>query len=183
MPGALIRIDTEIKDERVLSLLKRLSSHIDNMTPVMRSVGETVLASIRRNFKEGGRPVRWKKSKRVIASGGVTLTDNAILKNSINVAAGKDWTSIGTSDKRAGLLNFGAKKGEFGTVQARVKEHIRKISQAFGKPIEPKDVKVKAHTRTQILPWGDIPAREFMMVQEEDWDEINDLLWEHLSKI
>jgi phage gpG-like protein len=39
---------------------------------------------------------------------------------------------------------------------------------------------VKAHTREMTLPWGDIPARSFMLIQDDDWDEIKDTLADFL---
>jgi len=42
----------------------------------------------------------------------------------------------------------------------RVREHTRK------------EIKIKAHDRKMDLPWGNIPARPFMMVADEDWTEI-----------
>ena len=55
----------------------------------------------------------------------------------------------------------------------RVKAHIRKIKRA-GKDGKVKVIKqqVAAHTRRQALPWGDIPARTYMMLQEQDWPKI-----------
>lgn len=57
-----------------------------------------------------------------------------------------------------------------------------KISQAFGRPIKPKKVTVKAHIRKISLPWGDIPARPFMMIQDDDWTEIKETLAEFLLR-
>ena len=79
----------------------------------------------------------------------------------------------GTSDIRAAVHNFGAKRGSFGTVQAAVRAHLRRIKG--------KEQKVRAHTRKQPMPWGDIPAREFMLLQADDLVEIKDMVGAYLT--
>ena len=169
MSGATLSLDATIKDARVRAALERLADHAADATPAMHAIGETVMTSIQRNFDAGGRPDTWPKSHRVEEDGGQTLIDKAILKNSLNVRAGKDFAAVGTADKRAGVHHFGAEAGSFGTVTAQVKAHLRTLASG-------KTVKVGAHTRRQPLPWGDIPARPFMLIQDEDWDEIHDTL-------
>ncbi len=169
-----MQINATIDDKEVQSLLGRVARRVDNMEPVLRTIGETVVRSIRKTFTVGGRPDRWPKSKRAKIQGGQTLVDTGVLKNNITVqAADKNSVTVGTSAKQAGVMHFGAKKGSFGTFAVKVKSHDRTITQAFGKQLaSPVTATVKGHTRSVKLPWGDIPARPFLMIQDEDWDEI-----------
>ena len=59
-----------------------------------------------------------------------------------------------------------------------VKAHFKKISKP-GKKKKSK-VPVKAHTKQMAVPWGDIPARPFLMVQPSDWADIKEVLQNHL---
>lgn len=176
MSGATIQLDATIKDRRVIALLERIDRHMADATPAFTAIGEIVQTSIQRNFNAGGRPDKWEKSRRAKQEGGQTLIDRAILKNSINVRAGKDFAQVGTADRRAAVHHFGAQKGSFGTVAVQVGEHLRNLASG-------KTVTVKAHTRRQELPWGDIPARPFMLVQDEDWGEIVHTLTDFLTRI
>lgn len=170
-----MQIEYTIDNAEAMDLLKQVKAKIGNMEPVMADIGETTRRSIQKTFDAGGRPAKWEKSNRVKADGGETLKLKGILKNSITVLTTKeDSVSVGTADKRARVLHAGAKKGSFGTFSHNVKSHDRKIVQVFGRVLDaPKTVTVKGHTRTVKLPWGDIPARKFMMLQDEDWVEIN----------
>ena len=104
------------------------------------------------------------------------------LMGSISVRAYNDRAEVGTNKIYAAVHQFGAAKGSFDTVEAVVRSHTRWIKQAFGREIEPRQVTVQEHKRKMVLPWGDIPARLFMMVQNEDWDEIRAELGEFLMK-
>jgi phage gpG-like protein len=102
---------------------------------------------------------------------------------SINVKPHSDRVEVGTNKIYGAVHQFGAKKGDFGTVTAKVPAHKRRISQAFGKPIKPRTITVGAHTRRMQVPWGDIPARPFLAVQPRDWDEIRSALADYLARI
>lgn len=150
-----------VEDGVVRETLDAIQRRLHDMRPAMRIIGETVRTSIVRNFEAGGRPTPWEKSKR----GGQTLVDTARLKNSLTVAAGDDAVAVGTNVVYAPTHHFGAKQGAFGTVAAQIKAHFRRAPNG-------KRYQVKAHTRQMTLPWGDIPARPFLLVQDEDWPAI-----------
>ena len=77
----------------------------------------------------------------------------------------------------AAIMHFGAKRGEFGekTFIQRVKEHVRRMRGKISR--------VRAHQRTVRLklPWGDIPARPFMLIQPEDITDITELINRYLN--
>lgn len=54
---------------------------------------------------------------------------------------------------KAGTNVVYARPHEFGMNETvPVKDHLRTIKQAFGKPIEPREVAVKAHSRKMVFP-------------------------------
>jgi len=177
MAGVAMTIS--MKDHGIEKLLNRIQKQMHNLTPVMNIVGQIVRTSIVRNFEKEGRPKRWKKHSKMTekqrGSGAAILRKENHLMNSIHSKAHKDKAVIGTNIAYAAVHQFGAKKGKFGTVQAKVREHVRRRLDG-GKTT------VKAHTRKMELPWGDIPARPFMMVQDEDWEEIRESLMDYLLK-
>lgn len=164
-------LKTSVDDREVTNALVAVAGALGNLRPAMRTVGEIVRTSIERNFAAQGRPA-WEPSARVKIAGGETLSDTGRLRRSFTVRSSERSVSVGTNVKYAPVHQFGAKKGAFGTVAASVREHIRRVAA--------KEVKVRAHTRKQLLPWGTIPARPFLMVQDEDWPEINRALMEHI---
>ncbi|WP_417913676.1 phage virion morphogenesis protein [Candidatus Electronema sp. JM] len=113
-------------------------------------VRESVIA----NFGFSGRPP-WAALEH--RKGGSPLIKSGGLKGSIYSRYDSDAAYVYTTKKYAPTHQFGAKKGEYGTATANVKEFSRKNGS-----------KVRAHTRQQQIPWGDVPARPFMLIQDED---------------
>lgn len=177
MPGATI--DVSINDSGVKDMLRRVQARVRDMTPAFRIIGATVRTSIVRNFERQGRPTRWAPhSETTRARRGkdaMILRESSRLMDSIHPTAYPDRVEIGTNVVYAATHQFGAKRGEFGTVEANVKSHMRKLASG-------KEVDVRAHTRKMVVPWGDIPARPFLMVQDEDWDEIREELADFLTR-
>jgi phage virion morphogenesis protein len=152
-----VRLKVKTDLNVINQLLQNLTGKLQDLTPVMRDVGEIVLEHIKDNFKRGTAPdgTPWKPSLRVLEQGGKTLIDRGILRNSFHVQPARRNVMVGTADVRAAVHQFGVRAGAFGTVQVTVREHFRRRA---GK--EP--VRVRSHTRRQRLPWGNIPARPFM---------------------
>lgn len=173
MTGAAINV--KIDDREVKELLNRIQRNLRDLTPAMEVIGSTVRTSIVRNFEKSGRP-KWAKHSKVTkerrGKGAKVLMAQGFaggLAGSINYRADKDSVKVGTNKIYGAVHQFGAKKGSFGSVTANIKAHLRK------------GVKVKAHTREMKLPWGDIPSRPFLMVQDEDWTEIQAALSDHIT--
>ena len=177
-----VSLSIAIEDQRIERLLGDIQRRMGNFTPAMKIIGQIVRTSIVRNFEKGGRPAKWKPlSPATLArrKGRKILMDRGMgggLAGSIHDRADKDSVTVGTNKIYAATHHFGAKKGSFGTVEASIKAHMRKITRIFGRPVKPRKVTVRAHTRKTKLPWGDIPARPFVMVQPEDWNEIRESL-------
>lgn len=58
-------IEFEYHDEKVKKLLGGIIKRMGNAKILMANIGEDVVESIQRNFEEGGRPTKWKKLKKV----------------------------------------------------------------------------------------------------------------------
>jgi len=171
-----VELQISIDDQRVRDLLKRIQARFKNLTPAMKLIGETVQASIQQNFEAGGRPQKWPdlspqtKARRAKKNKwpGQILVVSGIMKQ-ITYQADRDRVTVTAGSKYAATHHFGAKRGEFGKVAQTIQSHVRNLRSG-------KKSKVRSHKRNAVLPWGDIPARPFMMVQKEDWAEIHNIL-------
>lgn len=183
-------ITIEPHDEGIKELFGRLLKQLGDLRPVMAVAGDIVHSSILKNFEQGGRPGWRALSPVTIAQrtkirrwpGRILLRQGVAggLMGSISYQAERDRVVLSANKVYAKVHQFGAKAGSFGRFLIQVPEHTRKISKAFGRAIDPREVKVRAHEREAALPWGDIPARPFMLVQDEDWEEMRESLAEFI---
>ena len=170
----MIRLKTSIKDLGGKARLGRLAERMSNPEPAIKECGLVLLRSIAKTFKAGGRPKRWKKSKRAKAGGGKTLIDTARLKNSITMRVSGKFLRVGTSVKYAAIHHLG---GEI-TNNVRVKRHYRFVTRAFGKDIEGRKVLVKSHDRKMNTK---IQARPFLVIQKEDRRVFDRILGDYVT--
>jgi len=98
----------ESLDLKLDSIPKRLK----DLTLPNRVIGELSLRSIRKNFRVGGRPKKWKPSRRKL-TGHKTLINTTALMRSISARPEKDKLTIGTNKIYAPLMHYG------GTVRAK----------------------------------------------------------------
>ena len=158
----------KINDKEFNALLNDLKHRVNNLKPAFKVIGENIIASIQRNFRVGGRPDKWKplsdvtieqRKKKKKWPGRILMQTGGLIGSLHSVATNRK-AIVSANKKYAAVHQFGAKKGEFGEFIAHVKSHMRS-----GK-------RVRAHTRRIVVPWGDIPARPFMLVQNEDYEDI-----------
>ena len=143
-----------IEDGQVRAMLGKLAGRLGNLAPVMRNIGEIVRTSIERNFEAGGRPDKWPLSGRVKNEGGQTLSDTARLRRSFTVRGYPDRAEVGTNDIKAAIHQLG------GIIRAKNKPFLKfKIGNQW---VQKKEVR--------------IPARPFLMVQDEDWPKMTQYL-------
>jgi phage virion morphogenesis protein len=141
----MIKLTVSLDADRAKATLTAVKSKIKNMTPVMKTIGQVIRASIQKNFERGGRPEGWIKLSPATLKkrrGSKILVDTARLKNSIKIKASSDRVVVGSNVIYAAIHHFG------------------------GMACRGKKVK--------------IPARPFMMVQDEDWKEINSVAADYL---
>ena len=162
--------------------LRRLLAGVEDFGDASEAIAQLLENSVRRNFREGGRPEKWPRSKRADRDAGYgeesgqTLMDTSRLMNSIIGVGDKTSVRVGTNVEYAAAHNFGVDQ----QITQQVREHVRRITQAFGKPIDMTAVKVKSHSRKVHMK---LPQREFMLIQEEDWDDIHDMITSKLNKL
>jgi phage virion morphogenesis protein len=167
-------IEIKVEDQKVKDLLKGMQDRGENLTPVMKLIGETVRRSVEKNFDEEGRPP-WRLSRRALYTDDKTLTHTGRLRKSITYAAFNDRVEIGTNVRYAAVHQFGYS----GTVS--VGQHTRKVKTRDikeGKKTIAKGIGVvRSHQRKM-----NIPARPFLMVQDEDWQEIRDAILDYIAR-
>ena len=148
-----VRVDTG----GVSRLLTRLILNDAKRQAMLREVGEQAVQEIQMHFINQKTPegVPWKPSKRALADPvRPTLMNTNSLLNSIVWKVSGGQVSAGTNDIRAGTLNFGARKGQYGAARN-------------GAP----------------LPWGDIPARKFIGVSSGGQVKVRDVISRFLRRL
>jgi phage virion morphogenesis protein len=141
----------------------------------MRIIGEIVRTSVKKNFEAGGRPVSWKSSKAAEKEGRKTLVKTSRLMKSINARAYPDSTAVGTNVVYAAIHQKG------GDIRHPARERTIFFKQYRGGRHRGRTLfsKEKKATMGMKAKGGaytiGMPARPFIMVQDEDWQEIR---WE-----
>lgn len=158
-------ITIEVRDQELTDLIERLRRKLVNLQPVMDEIGAAVNLSVKRNFEEQGRPSKWIPSARVRRAGGQTLNDTGRLRNSFTHRASANQVVIGTNVRYAAMLHFGGKTA------ARV------IRAKNGKALNIPGIGFR---RSVNHPGSSIPARPFLMIQEQDKTIIGKILNRYL---
>ena len=148
-------VTVTIDDKAVADLLNRLQKRLSNTTPAMRVIGETIKTSVERNFAASGRPA-WAPSHRAREEGGQTLSLSGVLRRSFTVEAGNGWAAVGTNVAYAAIHQFGGKTGPH-VIRPKKKKALKTPYGLF---------------RKVNHPGSKIPARPYLRVQDEDWEEI-----------
>lgn len=142
-------IEIEFTNDEITPALERLAAGLDDMTPVMQGIGELWLASTQDRMQRGetpeGRafaprsPVTLARYAALGFSFGNPLHLTGEMRSQLSTESGADYTRLGSNAIQAAVMQFGARQGAFGQA-------------ARGGPI----------------PWGDIPARPYIGVSDED---------------
>ena len=157
MPGARLTIDAAgLAQTR--KRLGALAAAGRDLTPLMRDIGEYLLRATKDRFAEQKAPdgAPWAPlseatKRRKTRNRDRILTQDGYLGGTLAYRAAPDGLLLGSPLVYAGTHQFGAQKGAFGTTSK-------------GSPI----------------PWGDIPAREFLGLSDADRDEIGELVRDYL---
>jgi phage virion morphogenesis protein len=151
-------ISVEFDTKAIAERLSRLGDAIGDMTPVHKDIGEYMVKATRERFLRGEAPdgTKWRPKShttlaRYLAQGDGSRPDPLIgpsrrLSREVLSFATKDGVEIGSALEYAGVMQFGAAQGAFG-----------------------KD------SRNHPLPWGDIPARVWLGLSEDDERNILDI--------
>lgn len=163
----------EIQDQEVQAALERLVESGEDMSPAMRDIGEYLVESTKGRFRTGTAPdgTPWAPNSeatiraalyrmgRKAPPKGATLPakrpgigESRRLGQEIHYRAGPQDVEVGSALIYAGTFHLGARKRQYG-------------SDSAGRPI----------------PWGDIPARPFVGLSEEDGGAIEEIVAEFLE--
>jgi phage gpG-like protein len=94
MSGLSIKVES-IEME---AMLNELAGRMGDLTPVMQTIGEIIMEQTDTAFETGVAPdgQAWPASERAMATGGQTLIDTAVLRNSITVQATENQVEVGS---------------------------------------------------------------------------------------
>ena len=184
-------IEIKVKDSELEKFLREISKRCEDLLPVMKGVAGLMHEAVEENFEQQGRPTKWRGLSQVTIRfrkrrgywPGKILQMRGELAASITEDATKNKAVVGTNKAYAAVHQFGAKKGSFGEFTIKIREHMRRITHAFGKPLKkPRSVKVREHTRRVRLPWGDIPARPYLVITDEDIEIIKESIADFIQR-
>lgn len=161
-----MKITIEANPAPILAALQKLSKNYSNMAPVMDVIGQALVNSAEDRFKEGKGPDNqvWKPLSEVTLSrrrkegkGAKPLRDTGVLMNSLTRNFGRDWVEVGSPEPYAAFQHYGARKGAFGRGS------------------------YKTRRGSFPIPWGDVPGRPYLGLNQEDEEDIMDILQRFLS--
>ena len=152
----------EINDDQVNTAMTRLSYNLSDNSELMQELGEILVASAQDRMTEGvqpdGQPFAPRSQTTIDRyhalqrSYGKPLTQSGDLRLGLFYQHGTDHVEYGSNAIQAAVMQFGARKGAFGT-----------------------------GARGQSIPWGDIPARPYIGLSEDDRTAIVEVTEEWLQ--
>jgi phage gpG-like protein len=154
-------------------VIKGLNKLSISTSQIFKLIGQRLLIDVDLRFNQAIEPdgTPWKPLKPGYRPGGQILQLNRILKRSIIPRTTGKTLEIGTNEEYARLHQFGSSDS------VSVPSHTRVINQAFGKPISPKTVNVKAHTKNQ-----NVPARPFLGISKPQINMITKVIEDQIKK-
>jgi phage gpG-like protein len=151
----MIRI--ELKEDEISAMLARVSRSLADTTDLMNDLGRVLVKTTKDRIEAGLTPVgtpfaprspatldRYAALKKVY---GKPLNVSLEMRQGIFHQYGNDYAEVGSNAIQAAVMQFGAPAGAFGA--------------SIGK-----DKLGRDHFHS--IPWGDIPARPFLGISDED---------------
>ncbi|OTG68302.1 phage virion morphogenesis protein [Acinetobacter sp. ANC 4470] len=129
----------QINNDELIRQLEKVAQRLSHPKDLTSAIALTLLSTTEDNFDAQGRPA-WAGLSPVTEARrkpGKILSQSGQLRNSIQPDSNNDEASISTSDPKAATHQFGVKQGQYGRSR-----------------------------RGGPLPWGNIPARGFMPMDE-----------------
>ena len=195
----------EIEDAELRKALKDAQDALgkQGMSEMFKSIGEDLVASTKLRFSTSTAPdgSRWlanarstierfvnegkyySKSGKLNSKGSAMVAGKRPLVGHLGALASNifsqvesDALVVGSSMPYARVQQEGAKQGEFGRVIASNLQRFRKFDE--------KDFRRYSGTKKgHPLPWGDIPARPFLGISEQDREAIIGVIERRLAQI
>lgn len=155
--------------------------------PPLRRIGVVMQAMVSRNFQEGGRPERWEplteNTKASRSKGGdVPLQDTGALKKSVNVRVNyPDQVAAYSRHHTAGYHQFGTRPY---IIKPTRPGGVLKftVKGAGGRDARGRFKASKRGAIAQLVNHPGLPARPFMVWQEDGVERIRKLLLDELLK-
>ena len=163
-----MEIKVEIKDQEVNTRLERLMTRTRNTMPAMREIGAIVRRSVVKYFEAGGRPDKWKP-----------LAAATILKT----IRREDFTKAGRLKPASGKrLRQGVPLSDTGALKNSISYKAFPDKVAIGPKASIPYARIhqlggQAGRGRKVT----IPARPYLMVQDEDWTEIRAVLARYIT--
>ena len=154
-----MQIQVQIQGETDALLEKMAALSHFRKYAVMKNVSELLRSSTLDRVRSTQSPdgMKWAESARAERTGGLTLTETSILKNSIHSIASGTGAAVGTNTIYAATHQFGA---EDRTIRAKKGKYLRFQTGNGWVTVEKVTV--------------NIPARPFLGISEEDQKEIRE---------
>lgn len=165
MAGATITVSVD--SERAGRALKLAAQHCKDLRPALKSIGEHMLRSVDRNFAAEGRPMKWRP-----------------------------WSMATIESRRGGRGKTYTKKGQLRAATSRMLTASKiltmssRLRRSVTYQVQPESVLVGTNViYAAIHQFGGecgrgkmvrMPARPYLMVQDEDWDAIADIVYSHV---
>lgn len=158
--------------------IKQILKNCKNLKKPLREIATDMKKETLKNFDNERSYLgeKWKKSARAKKDSGKTLQDTGRLYKSFTKYSDNNVARVGTNVIYARALNKGLEKGETGTFNVVIKSHYRRVGK------NKKKVKVKSHTRTIKVPWGDIPAYNFLGITKKRKNKYRNILLQHIRR-
>ena len=153
--------------DKLIEIMKDRAVHLK---PIMAVTGNMVVKSVRQNFRDGGRPEKWEKSKK---PKGMTLVGTGALMKSIHYKVDDDGMGVTVMtgpQKYAAIHQFG---GQTKPHEIRAKNR-KAIPLTFGG--------VTIFRKKVNHPGSKIPARPYMLLQDEDIKIIENMMIQHITE-
>jgi phage virion morphogenesis protein len=160
------KITVDIQDKELKDLLTALTKRATDLKPAMKEVGDIVRSSIIRNFEAGGRPERWQPNALSTIMAGRGRSRTYTLKGIVRKPQERKLQKSKVLMRTARLRNSIKHKAYSDRVEIGTNVIYGRIHQLGG----------KAGSGLKVT----IPARPYLMVQDEDWPEIRTAIENYL---
>jgi len=171
-------ITIELKDADVTSALARAAAMLTDLTPLMSGVANLLLDQTEQRFKDQKAPdgtpwaprspttlnayERRAKTADGVKSWGGVLRYSGQLNDNLFSSHGPDFAMVSSPEPYAAAMQFGARKGSLGAYWWTTES---------GKVVEGSS------------PWGDIPARPFFGISDDNRTDILNLISDYIEGI
>lgn len=152
-------MEIEFNDDAVTAALAGLTAALGNMPETMGDIGQQMMESTKKRFLAGTDPegTPWAPNSPVTLARKKDprplFGESGRLHSQIFFETDQDSVTWGSPAIQAAVMQFGAAQGAFGRT-----------------------------SRGGPIPWGNIPARPFLGVSEEDRADILDIISEALER-